>query len=93
MKLLCTLALFATLSVTVNGWLVSLVQPIILSFGAAFAALNVDLEPIVHTIEWKKLMPFITKQDSTEGKPEDFDGDAAFAEEYCKEYTEEMAGD
>ena len=79
MKLLCILAFFATLSVTVNGWLVSLVQPIILSFGAAFMALNVDLEPIVHTIEWKRLMPFITKQDSTEDKLEEFDGDEEFA--------------
>ena len=79
MKLLYILAFFATFSVTINGWLVSLVQPIILSFGAAFMALNVDLEPIVHTMELKKLMPFVTKQDSTEDKLEEFDGDEEFA--------------
>ena len=35
------------LSVTINGsWWVGIVQPILLSFGATFAALDSDLEPI-----------------------------------------------
>ena len=35
------------LSVTTNGsWWVGIVQPILLSFGAAFTALDSDLEPI-----------------------------------------------
>ena len=51
------LIVLCVLSVTINGtWWVGFAQPILLSFGAAFAALNLDLEPIlnVQPIELKK---------------------------------------
>ena len=48
MKVSSILLLFTTLSVTINGaWWAGIVQPIILSFGAAFAALDLSLEPIL----------------------------------------------
>ena len=59
MKILLIFALFA-LSVVVKGsWWAAAVQPIILSFGALFAALDLDLEPLLNVNlldlrEWMK---------------------------------------
>ena len=56
MKLVGILVL-CVLSVTINGtWWVGFVQPILLSFGVSFAALDLDLENIfdLQPIEWKK---------------------------------------
>ena len=54
MKILSILALFS-LFVTVKGW-VAILKPVALSIGAAFAALNldVDLMPDMQPIAWKK---------------------------------------
>lgn len=45
MKLSSIVALF-TLSAVVRGW-AALLQPIVLSIGAAFTALNLELEPLL----------------------------------------------
>ena len=42
----------------VNGaWWATAVQPVILSIGAAFAALNSDLQPILD-INWRNVLTF-----------------------------------
>ena len=59
MKLSIMFAIFATLSVTINGaWFVGIARPIILSFGAVFAALDLDLEPMLNI-----KLPFVNKLD------------------------------
>ena len=46
MKGSCVFAVL-TLSVVVNGaWWTAAIQPIVLSFGAAFAAFNLDVQPL-----------------------------------------------
>ena len=62
MKLSSIFALF-TLSVIVKGaWWSAAVQPVILGFGAILTALNQDaLDVDVQPIEWKNLLPFISK--------------------------------
>ena len=60
MKLLIIIVLLA-LSAMVNGsWWAAAAQPIILSIGALFAALDMDLEPMLDAqpTEWSKLMGF-----------------------------------
>ena len=66
MKLTNIFALF-TLSVMVRGW-VAFLQPIALSIGAAFTALNFDFEPILdmHSIKWLN-----EKTETTEDKKAD----------------------
>ena len=57
MKLKIILVIFA-LIVMVNGaWWATAVQPVILSIGAAFAALNSDLQPILD-INWRNVLTF-----------------------------------
>ena len=47
-----------TLSVIVKGaWLAATVQPVLLSIGTVFTALNIE------PIEWKNFLPFINKQE------------------------------
>ena len=60
MKLFTIIVLLA-LSAMVNGtWWAAAAQPIILSIGALFAALDLDLEPMLGTQsnEWSKFMGF-----------------------------------
>ena len=54
MKLLSILAIF-TLCVVVKGW-VAILQPIVLSLGAAFTALNIDADliPNIQSIKFFK---------------------------------------
>ena len=47
MKLPVILVSFALIATVNCTWWVGFVQPIILSFGAAFAALDLDLEPML----------------------------------------------
>ena len=69
MKVSNILVAFALIA-TVNGtWFVGLVQPIILSFGAIFAALDSDLEPM---LDIKPLFWF-RKKDKDESQSEDED--------------------
>ena len=57
MKTICIFAVF-TLSLVVNGaWWVAAAQPIILTFGAAFAALNLDVQSLID-VDWKSLIVF-----------------------------------
>ena len=54
---LSSIIILSALFVTINGaWFVGLVQPILLTFGATFAALNFDFEPMLDmkNIVWKK---------------------------------------
>ena len=61
MKLKGIFALLA-LSVVVKGtWWAAAVQPVILSLGAVFTALNHDVLDI-NPIEWQSFKPFINKQ-------------------------------
>ena len=74
MKVNCIIfAVFALSAVVKGAWWVAAAQPIILSFGAAFAAMNLDLQPLLD-IDWKTLSIFKNekeevKEDSGE-KPE-----------------------
>ena len=57
MKISCIFAVFA-LGVFVEGALwAAAVQPILLSFGAVFAALNIDAQPFLD-VDWKNLLIF-----------------------------------
>ena len=48
----------------VNGaWWATAVQPVILSIGAAFAALNSDLQPILD-INWRNVLTFKKDKES-----------------------------
>ena len=64
MKTSCIFAVFA-LSVFVEGafWAAA-VQPIILSIGAAFAALNIDAQPFLD-VDWKNLLILKNDKDET----------------------------
>ena len=73
MKLKDIFALFG-LSVMVNGaWWAAAVQPVMLSIGAVFAALNLDLEPILDAkpIELGKLMIFKNRGKKEKEKEEE----------------------
>ena len=73
MKLSDIVALFG-LSVMANGaWWAAAVQPVILSIGAVFAALDLDIEPFLDAqpFEFRKLMTFKIdkeKKPMTEGE-------------------------
>ena len=68
MKASCLFAVL-TLSLVVNGaWWTAAIQPILLSFGAAFAALNLDVQPLLD-IDWKGKGIF--KQDKEEQAKEE----------------------
>ena len=59
MKLSCIIALFALIVTVKSAWWVGLTKPIVLGFGAVFAALDIDLQPVadVQPLEWgKKLL-------------------------------------
>ena len=67
MKISCVFAVI-TLSTVVNGaWWVNAFQPIVLSFGATFAALNLDFQPLLD-VDWKNLL--ILRKDIEEPKEE-----------------------
>ena len=66
MRLKAILIPLITLFGIVQGaWWAAAVQPVVLSLGAILGALDlevIDLQPI----QWKKLMPFINKQEAEE---------------------------
>ena len=68
MKISCILFTVFTLNEIVKGaWWVAATQPIILSLGAAFGALNLDLQPIVdNLLIFKK-----DKQEKEDGEVKD----------------------
>ena len=72
MKLKDILALFG-LSAMVNGAFWAAVQPVILSLGAVFAALDLDLEPMIDLkpIEWSKLLFAKNEKDEDEDEEEE----------------------
>ena len=72
MKLKDIFALFG-LSAMVNGAWWAAVQPVILSLGAVFAALDLDLEPMLDLkpIEWRKLLFAKNAKDEEEDEEED----------------------
>ena len=58
MKINCILfTVFIITAIAKGAWWVAAAQPIILSFGAAFAALNLDVQTLID-IDLKKLMIF-----------------------------------
>ena len=63
MKLSIIIALF-TFSVMVRGW-VAYLQPIVLSIGAAFTALNFDAEPLLD-IKFSKWLTSTKESDPTD---------------------------
>ena len=74
MKLISILALYA-LSVMVNGaWWIAAVQPVILSMGAVFAALDLDLQPMLDLqpsdFNFKKLLIFKNEEEEEKNKKE-----------------------
>ena len=75
--ILVAFALIATVNCT---WFVGLVQPIILSFGAIFAALDSDLEPM---LDIKPLFWF-RKKDKDESQSEDKDEETIEKKVYDK---------
>ena len=60
--------IFAFITTIVKGW-VALIQPIVLSFGAVFAAINLDVELIsnIKPIAWRN---FLTLKQEKEDKEE-----------------------
>ena len=76
-NILVAFALIATVNCT---WFVGLVQPIILSFGAIFAALDSDLEPM---LDIKPLFWF-RKKDKDESQSEDKDEETIEKKVYDK---------
>ena len=60
----------------VNGAWWAAVQPVILSLGAVFAALDLDLEPMldIKPIEWRKLLIFKNEKDEDEDENEEGSG-------------------
>ena len=69
MKIIGIFALF-TLSTIVEGALwAAAVQPVILTLGAIFTAIDQDVLD-VQSIEWKRYLPFINKQDKQEAAQE-----------------------
>ena len=70
MKINCILITVFILSAIAKGaWWVAAAQPIILSFGAAFAALNLDVQPFLD-IDLKKLMIFRNDKEDNGNKGE-----------------------
>ena len=68
MKISCILFAVLTLSEYVKGaWWVAAATPVILSFGAAFTSLYLDLQPIINNmLTFKK-----DKQDKEDGEVKD----------------------
>ena len=60
MKLTNILGLFALCEKVNSVWWAATIQPVILSIGTLFAALDLDFEPIldVQPIEWRKFLAF-----------------------------------
>ena len=67
MKTACIFAVFALNFFVEGAFWAAAVQPILLSFGAAFAALNIDAQPFLD-VDWKNLLIF--KNDKTDSKDE-----------------------
>ena len=61
MKLRGILVLFAMIVMVKGTWWTAAVQPVILSLGAVLSAIDLDALD-VHSIEFKKWLPFINKQ-------------------------------
>ena len=56
------------MSAIVKGaWWIAAAQPIILSIGAAFAALNLDIQPLLAS-DWKNMLIFKNDKDEKQVK-------------------------
>ena len=53
---------FTLIAIAKGAWWLAAVQPVMLSFGAAFAALNLDLQPIID-VDWRKWNIFKQEKD------------------------------
>ena len=81
-----------------GAWWVAATQPVILSIGAAFAALNLDLEPILDTlkifkneedeIDWGLEHDDTDLKNHEANKEADTNNDADERMKYLKEYLE-----
>ena len=69
MKLLSIIVLFALCEMG-NCWWTVAAQPIILSIGALFAALDLDVQPMLDAqpIEWQKLLTFKNEKEKFKKK-------------------------
>ena len=65
MKLSGTLALLSLCTLVKSAWWVTAVQPVILSIGAVFAALDLDLQPLTDAV------PFLNKQSAKDEEQEE----------------------
>ena len=69
MKILCIFTI-STCSVVIKGWVIML-QPIALSLGAAFMALNLDvdlIQDIQPIIKWKNWLPLKKEKEAVTKK-------------------------
>ena len=60
MKLSAVFALFALIVMVKGAWWAAAIQPFILSLGAIWGAIDLDL---LESIEWRNLVPFISNFD------------------------------
>ena len=65
MKLSEIVVLFGVFVMAKGAWWAAAVQPVILSIGALFAALDLDIEPIIDTkpFQLRKLLTFKNEKD------------------------------
>ena len=64
MKIKGIFALFTLIVMVKGAWWVAAMQPVILSLGAVFSAISLDLEPI----EWRNWLTHFSEEDSEEEK-------------------------
>ena len=93
MKINCILfTVFIITAIAKGAWWVAAAQPIILSFGAAFAALNLDVQP-EFDIDLKKLMIFRNDKEDNGDKGDQKAAEvseASAVKEEAKEQKEEL---
>ena len=70
MKLSCILTILALSNIVRGAWWAAAMQPIAVTLGAAFAAFNGDVQPLLD-LDLKKMIFKQDKEDTTEGKEED----------------------
>ena len=101
---LSSIIILSALFVTINGaWFVGLVQPILMTFGATFAALNFDLDPLLDMKPnvWKAYFDPRSKEDELSPLPEHTDsegrryvknqeGEKYYVDEIRPEYKKEI---
>ena len=88
MKLFSIIALFILSVKVVSAFWTAAVQPVILSIGAVFAALNQDVLD-VQTIEWRSFLPFINKLAGTLEEEEEAEANRLYEGKEIPEIPEE----